>query len=75
VMGGFPLQASTSKLRWDLEMGGRTRTRLLEATRIWKFCAFLTIKIVSKEVVGVCEHLFILRLLSSGMYEGVLISL
>ena len=51
MFGGCPLQAPTSKLRWDLEMGGRTRTRLLEATGIWKFCAFHTIKIVSKEMV------------------------
>jgi len=59
VIGGCPFQAPTSKLRWDIEMRGRTRTRLLEATGIWKFCAFLTIKIVSKEVVRVCGHLFI----------------
>lgn len=51
MIGGCPSQAPTSKLRWDLEMDGRTKTRLLEATRIWKFYVFYTIKIVSKEIV------------------------
>jgi hypothetical protein len=51
VIRGCPVQASTIKLGRDLEMDGRTRTRLLEATGIWKFCAFDTIKIVSKEMI------------------------